>query len=89
VKHSGDNRTGEGDGDDECISVDLDNLPSNIRTIVFVITAYDKGDFTGVETAHAQMRDITGGQKKSLASISIGCQGKHTALIACIVYRGT
>ena len=37
---------------------------------MFIITAYSGGDFTGVETANAQMRDAN---KKTLATISIGC----------------
>lgn len=41
VKHTGDNRTGAGDGDDETILVDLTKVPSNIEKIVFTVTIYD------------------------------------------------
>src|SRR3546814_3147277 len=34
IRHSGDNLTGEGDGDDETISIDLTRLPSNVETLV-------------------------------------------------------
>lgn len=40
VKHSGDNQTGEGDGDDETITIDLEALPFDIFEILFVITIY-------------------------------------------------
>jgi len=43
VRHSGDNRTGEGEGDDEFIRLELDNLPAEIKIIVFVVTAYNEG----------------------------------------------
>ncbi|WP_307471577.1 TerD family protein [Cytobacillus purgationiresistens] len=41
VVHTGDNRTGEGDGDDEKVKIDLNNVPSSIEKISFVITIHD------------------------------------------------
>ncbi len=40
VRHQGDNLTGEGDGDDEQIFVDLASLPSKYDKIVFVVNIY-------------------------------------------------
>lgn len=41
VKHLGDNRTGEGDGDDEQILVDLSKIPADVYKISFTVTIYD------------------------------------------------
>ncbi|SEU23820.1 TerD family protein [Paenibacillus sp. NFR01] len=41
VVHTGDNRTGEGEGDDEQIQVDLLNIPADVEKIAFTITIYD------------------------------------------------
>ena len=41
VKHMGDNRTGEGDGDDEVIKIKLDKIPSDYETLVVTVTIYD------------------------------------------------
>jgi len=41
VKHMGDNLTGEGEGDDEQIVLDLSLLPKNITRIAFTVTIYD------------------------------------------------
>lgn len=41
VVHTGDNRTGEGEGDDEQIQVDLQNVPADVEKIAFTITIYD------------------------------------------------
>lgn len=41
VKHMGDNRTGEGEGDDEQIEVDLSKVPTSIEKIAFTATIYD------------------------------------------------
>ena len=41
VIHQGDNLTGEGDGDDEQILIDLTKVPSNIEKIAFTVTIHD------------------------------------------------
>ena len=41
VEHTGDNRTGEGDGDDEKVKVNLGSVPANVEKIAFVITIHD------------------------------------------------
>ena len=41
VEHIGDNRTGDGDGDDEKIIVDLTRVPANITKIAFTATIYE------------------------------------------------
>ncbi len=41
VIHQGDNRTGEGDGDDEVIMIDFDKVPADIHKIAIVVTIHD------------------------------------------------
>lgn len=41
VKHMGDNLTGEGDGDDEQVQVDLSKIPANVAKVAFTVTIYD------------------------------------------------
>ena len=41
VEHLGDNLTGEGEGDDEQIKIDLSKVPANITKIAFTVTIYD------------------------------------------------
>lgn len=41
IVHHGDNRTGEGEGDDEKISIDLDKVSPDINRIVFVVTIHE------------------------------------------------
>lgn len=41
VIHSGDNRTGEGDGDDETIEVDFSKVDPRVQAILFVVNIYD------------------------------------------------
>ncbi len=41
IEHTGDNRTGDGDGDDESIKIKLDQVASSIRRIVVCVTIHD------------------------------------------------
>lgn len=38
VRHTGDNRTGAGEGDDESIEVNLANVPADVAKLVFTVT---------------------------------------------------
>lgn len=41
VEHTGDNRTGDGDGDDEVINIALDKIPNEIAKIIVAVTIHD------------------------------------------------
>lgn len=41
VKHMGDNLTGEGEGDDEQIQIDISKIPANVEKVAFTVTIYD------------------------------------------------
>lgn len=41
VEHTGDNRTGAGEGDDEVVKVDLSRVPADIDKIAFTVTIHD------------------------------------------------
>lgn len=41
VEHTGDNRTGEGDGDDEALKVDLTKVPAEVQKIAVAVTIHD------------------------------------------------
>lgn len=65
VVHHGDNRTGQGVGDDEKISVDLDLIPTRIASIIIVISIYQgfarKQNFGQIDDAYIRiMSDETG-----------------------------
>ncbi len=67
VKHMGDNLTGEGEGDDEQIEIDLTMIPSNIEKIAFTVTIYDhetrRQNFGQVENAFIRIVDEATGQE--------------------------
>lgn len=65
VIHTGDNLTGEGEGDDEVIKVDLSKVPANISRISFTVTIYDAitraQNFGQVSNAYIRVVDETTG----------------------------
>ncbi len=67
VQHMGDNLTGEGDGDDEQIRVDLSVIPANISRVAFTVTIYDsdarRQNFGQVSNAYIRIVDESNGQE--------------------------
>ena len=65
VKHMGDNLTGEGEGDDEQIEVDLSLVPANIEKVAFTVTIYDaesrRQNFGQVSNAYCRIVDESTG----------------------------
>lgn len=61
VIHMGDNRTGDGDGDDEQISIDLSKVPENITRIIFTATIYEaeerRQNFGQISNAYIRIVD--------------------------------
>ena len=56
VKHMGDNLTGEGEGDDEQIQIDLSKVPANIERIAFTVTIYEAA--TGDESIQFELTSL-------------------------------
>ncbi|TRW96411.1 TerD family protein [Candidatus Methylobacter oryzae] len=59
VEHTGDNRTGAGDGDDEAVIVLLDKIPADIQRVVFTVTIHEaearKQNFGQVSKAYVRV----------------------------------
>jgi tellurium resistance protein TerD len=90
VAHSGDNLTGDGDGDDEVIMVELQKVPSNIHKLVFVVNIYDcvnrRQDFGMIQNAYIRIVNMSGNQELLKYSLSESYSGK-TALLTGEIYR--
>ena len=84
VRHSGDNLTGEGDGDDEIINVTLADVPAEIHYLVFTVCSYRGQTFDEVENAYCRLVDD---QNKEIARYAISGGGSFTAMIMAKLYR--
>ena len=61
VKHMGDNRTGDGEGDDEEMEIALADVPANVERIAFTVTIYEaearRQNFGQVSNAYIRIVD--------------------------------
>ena len=90
VEHMGDNLTGEGEGDDEEIKIDLAKVPANVEKIDFTVTIYDADvrnqTFGQVENAYIRVVDDATGQE--LIRYDLGEDfSVETAVVVGEIYR--
>ncbi|MFE3191369.1 TerD family protein [Nocardia sp. NPDC059240] len=57
IRHQGDNLTGEGEGDDEEISVDLTRIADSVNTLLFIVTSYKGHTFEQIANAYCRLVD--------------------------------
>lgn len=90
IKHMGDNLTGEGDGDDEVIIVDLRKVPTDVNRIVITVTIYDadkrKQNFGQVRNAFVRLVNVE--TKEEILRYDLEEDfSTETALIMAEIYR--
>jgi tellurium resistance protein TerZ len=85
VQHTGDNRTGAGDGDDESIKVDLSRVPPTVATLVFTVNSFTGQDFSQIENAFVRLIDES--DETEIARYDLTGTGSHTAQIMAKVSR--
>ena len=90
VEHLGDNTTGEGDGDDEQIIVDLSLVPDNIQRIAFTVTIYDhdvRGQNFG-QVANSYIRIVDEAKNEELIRYDLGEDFSiETAIVVGELYK--
>ncbi|VVP47291.1 Stress response protein SCP2 [Pseudomonas fluorescens] len=85
IKHSGDNRTGDGDGDDETIRVDLQRLPATVQHLVFTVNSFTGQNFEKVENAYCRI--LNAGNNSELARFNLSERGRHTGIVMASLSR--
>lgn len=90
VTHKGDNRTGEGEGDDEVIEIGLDSMEAGAAKVAFVVTIHDaearKQNFGQVSNAYIRALNAEGGQEIARYDLSEDAS-IETAMIFGELYR--
>jgi tellurium resistance protein TerZ len=85
IQHTGDNRTGAGEGDDESIRVDLGAVPPSVQTIVFTVNSFTGQDFSQIENAFCRLIDES--TETEIARYELSGSGSHTAQVMAKVSR--
>lgn len=90
VLHQGDNLTGEGEGDDEQIMVDLSNLPQKYERIVILVSIYKATDrsqhFGMIKNAFIRLVDADKSKELCIYNLSENYSGM-TSMVFGELYR--
>ena len=90
VEHTGDNRTGAGDGDDEAIKVDLSKVPADVQRIAVCVTIHDaegrRQNFGMVSNAFVRIVNSEGGKEVARYDLAEDAS-TETAMIFAELYR--
>ncbi|MBM9468445.1 TerD family protein [Nakamurella leprariae] len=94
IVHKGDNRTGEGAGDDEVIGVSLAALPDSVDKVVFLASIYETGDdsaangvtFGQVRNAYIRVVNSADGQELARYDLTEDA-ATETAMVFGELYR--
>lgn len=90
VEHTGDNRTGEGDGDDEALKVELASVPADVQKIAIAVTIHDgetrRQSFGMVSNAFIRIVNDATGREISRYDLAEDAS-TETAMIFGEVYR--
>ncbi|WP_412028705.1 TerD family protein [Deinococcus yunweiensis] len=90
VKHSGDNRSGQGDGDDEKVEVNLDGVPADVDKVAVCVTIHEaesrRQSFGQVSKAYIRVLNAAGGTEIARYDLSEDAS-TDTAMIFGEVYR--
>jgi stress response protein SCP2 len=87
LRHGGDNLTGQGEGDDEQIHVDLARMPAEVASIVFTITSFGGQKFTEVARAFCRLVDMGTGQE--LVRYDLSNAEPRSAVLMAMLRRTT
>ena len=85
IQHTGDNRTGAGDGDDEVINVNLSRIPDHVQALIFTVNSFTGQTFATVNNAFCRL--VNASNNSEVARYDLSAQGSHTALILAKIYR--
>lgn len=90
VIHTGDNRTGDGDGDDEVIKVNFDTIPSDYTNLSVAVTIYDADNrlqnFGMVNNAYVRVADEETGEELIRYDLSEDFS-TETAIVVAEIYK--
>ena len=85
IVHTGDNLTGEGDGDDEVIKVDTTALAAEACHLVFLVNSFRGQTFDEVDNAFCRVLDDA--SRDELCRYTLAEKGAHTGVVMGVLSR--
>lgn len=90
VQHMGDNRTGDGEGDDEVINIDLTAVEPDVEKLAFTVTIFEANErsqtFGQIENAYIRIVDVNSGTEILRYDLSED-YSTETALVVAEMYK--
>lgn len=90
VEHTGDNRTGEGEGDDESVKIDLSKVSADVKRLIFAVTIHEavsRGQNFG-QVGEAYIRSVNTDGNAEIARYDLSEDAStETAMVFGEVYR--
>lgn len=80
ILHRGDNLTGDGDGDDEKIDVDLTRVSDAAKYLVFTVNSFSGQTFDKVANCYCRLLDQSDSSKE-MARYDLAEKGSHTGVV--------
>lgn len=92
VKHLGDSRGGEGDGDDESVNIDLTRLDNRIEFLYFTVTIHESEarghHFGNVQNSYINIRNASDNSILCQFKLNESFEGQDSIIIAFISRNG-
>jgi len=92
VKHLGDNRGGEGDGDDESVMINLNAIDNRIEFLYFAVTIHESESrghhFGNVENSYINIRNAADNAVLCQYQLKENFDGQDSVIIASIARNG-
>lgn len=85
IVHSGDNLTGDGDGDDEVVRVDLSKIPAEVAHLIVTVNSYRGQTFDEVDNAFCRLVDEA--TKKEICKFELREKGRNSGFVMAVVSR--
>lgn len=84
--HRGDNLTGDGDGDDEIVDINLTTLPANVKYLAVTVNSFRGQTFNEVDNAFCRVFN-TANNNKEICNYKLNEQGTHTGVVISSLKR--
>lgn len=85
IVHSGDNLTGDGDGDDEIVRVDLSKVPPEVAHLIITVNSYRGQTFDEVDNAFCRLVDEA--TNKEICKFELREKGRNSGFVMAVVSR--
>lgn len=92
IHHTGDNLTGEGEGDDEQVVVTLADIPSDVQEVLFLVNIYEatqkNQNFGGVKNSHVRVLNADGDKELARHDLASEYASNTGVIVAKFVREG-